>query len=239
MKMQAARWLDTLSAALARNDPAGAAGLFAPESYWRDLVAFTWNIKTAEGRDEIRRMLEATLAGTRPTNFNINGEPRESNGVTEAWFTFETAVGRGVGHLRLKEGRCWTLLTALRELKGFEEKSGFERNTDPGLGTTSQPYVLIVGGGQGGIGLAARLKRLGVPAIVVEKNARAGDSWRKRYAVALPARPGLVRPHALPAVPRGLAGVFAQGHDGRLAGDVHEGDGARVLERHAMRGRAP
>ena len=45
-----------------------------------------------------------------------------------------------------------------------------------------RPYVLIVGGGQGGIALAARLKRLGVPAVVVEKNERAGDSWRKRYA---------------------------------------------------------
>ena len=42
--------------------------------------------------------------------------------------------------------------------------------------------MLIVGGGQGGIALAARLKRLGVPAAVVEKNARAGDSRRKRYA---------------------------------------------------------
>src|SRR3546814_11431044 len=34
---------------------------------------------------------------------------------------------------------------------------------------------------QGGIALGARLKRLGVPAIIVEKNARPGDSWRKRY----------------------------------------------------------
>jgi putative flavoprotein involved in K+ transport len=49
------------------------------------------------------------------------------------------------------------------------------------LGHTKQPYVLIVGGGQGGLALAARLKRLGVPALVVEKNERAGDSWRNRY----------------------------------------------------------
>ena len=49
------------------------------------------------------------------------------------------------------------------------------------LGYTRQPYVVIVGGGQGGIALAARLRRLDVPTIVIEKNARAGDSWRKRY----------------------------------------------------------
>ena len=49
------------------------------------------------------------------------------------------------------------------------------------LGTTEQPYCLIVGGGQGGIALGARLKQLGVPTIILEKNARAGDSWRNRY----------------------------------------------------------
>ncbi len=41
--------------------------------------------------------------------------------------------------------------------------------------------VVIIGGGQGGIILAARLRRLGVPTIVVEKNPRPGDSWRNRY----------------------------------------------------------
>ena len=49
------------------------------------------------------------------------------------------------------------------------------------LGYTSQPYVLIIGGGQGGIALGARLRQLGVPTIIVEKNARPGDSWRNRY----------------------------------------------------------
>ena len=47
--------------------------------------------------------------------------------------------------------------------------------------TTTQPYVVIIGGGQGGIALGARLRQLGVPTIIVEKNERPGDSWRKRY----------------------------------------------------------
>jgi putative flavoprotein involved in K+ transport len=61
-------------------------------------------------------------------------------------------------------------------LKGFEERrsTGTEKRSE-------NPYVVIVGGGQGGIALAARLQRLGVPAVVLEKNERAGDSWRKRY----------------------------------------------------------
>jgi len=49
------------------------------------------------------------------------------------------------------------------------------------LGVTEQPYVLIVGGGQAGIGLAARLRQLSVPTIVIDKRARPGDQWRSRY----------------------------------------------------------
>ncbi len=172
-----ARWLRTFADALARRDPGGAAGLFGAECYWRDLVAFTWDIETVEGRDAIRQRLEARLSATRPDRLSRldwwTGDPS-----SETWFSFETAEGRGVGHVRLREGRCWTLLTALRELKDCPEKPGLR---EPDLGVARQPHVVIVGGGQGGIALGARLKRLGVPAIILEKNERPGDSWRKRY----------------------------------------------------------
>ncbi len=49
------------------------------------------------------------------------------------------------------------------------------------LGYSEQPEVVIVGGGQGAIGLGARLRQLGVPTIICERNERPGDSWRKRY----------------------------------------------------------
>ena len=191
MSSPAERWLASFSAALARNDPTAAAALFEPDGYWRDLVAFTWNIETAEGRGAIRARLERTLASALPVTFTLTGSSPAGDGF---FFSFATRTGRGIGHLRLREGRAWTLLTALRELKGFEEPSGARRahGVEPSwaerrhreaaeLGTVREPYVLIVGGGQGGIALAARLKRLNVPALVVEKNARAGDSWRKRY----------------------------------------------------------
>lgn len=199
--IRAQAWLDAFGDALARGDTAAAASLFEEDSYWRDLVSFTWNIKTAEGRDAVRAMLEATVTATRPSNWRVEGEATEAGGVTEAWFTFETAVARGRGLLRLKGERCWTLLTTMVELKGFEEPRGASRVTGvehgvrPGrkswaearadeqaeLGHSRQPYVVIIGGGQGGIALGARLRRLGVPALIVEKNARPGDSWRRRY----------------------------------------------------------
>ena len=198
---QIQQWLDDFGAALARGDHAAAAAMFGEDSYWRDLVSFTWNIKTAEGPQQIRDMLAATMPGARPSDWRIQGEGTEANGVVEGWFTFETATGRGRGQLRLIGGRAWTLLTALQELKGFEERrrerrdKGVEHGVHPGrqtwlerrqqeertLGYTEQPYVVVIGGGQAGIILGARLRKLGVPAIIIEKNPRAGDSWRNRY----------------------------------------------------------
>ncbi len=63
----------------------------------------------------------------------------------------------------------------------------------PNSVVTKQPQVLIIGGGQGGIALGARLRQLNVPTIIIEKNERAGD-LAQALQVALPARSGLVRP---------------------------------------------
>mgnify|MGYP003823953377 CR=1 FL=1 len=198
---QAADWLARFAAALAAGQADTAAALFGEDSYWRDLVSFTWNLRTEEGRGAIHEMLAARLADVQPSNFQLQGDATEAGGITEAWFTFETAVARGLGHLRLMNGLAWTFLTTMVELKGHEEKKGTRRikgaehGVHPGrhtwlearqqeeatLGYTEQPEVVVIGGGQGGIGLGARLRRLGVPTIIIEKNARAGDSWRNRY----------------------------------------------------------
>ena len=92
--------------ALERGDVDAAAALFDADSYWRDLVAFTWNIRTMEGQDQIREMLQAQLADAEA--LELRQDPGEASiaagGVVEGWFTFETAVARGHGQLRLKDG---------------------------------------------------------------------------------------------------------------------------------------
>ena len=99
---QVSAWLSTLGAALDRADYAAAVDLFDNESYWRDLVSFTWNIKTLEGKADIKAMLEATIPEAKPSHWQLDGEATSDNGVTDGWFTFETAVSRGKGHIRLK-----------------------------------------------------------------------------------------------------------------------------------------
>ncbi|NGN41333.1 NAD(P)/FAD-dependent oxidoreductase [Mesorhizobium sp. CGMCC 1.15528] len=195
--------LDRFGKALAAGDIDTAVGLFQEDCYWRDLVTFTWNIKTMEAPDQVRQMLEEQLASTKPEKWALaEGEDvSEADGIIDGWITFETNVARGYGHIRLKDGRIWTLLTTMSELKGHEEPLGFarpmgakhgsgknrktwkeEREEEASeLGFSRQPYCVIVGGGQGGIALGARLRQLGVSTIIIERNERAGDSWRKRY----------------------------------------------------------
>jgi putative flavoprotein involved in K+ transport len=196
-------WLSRFADALAGNDIAAATELFAEDCYWRDLIAFTWNLKTVEGRAGVTDLLEHTLASVRPSNWRVadGEEPSETGGVTESWLEFDTAVGRGRGLVRLRDGEAWTLLTTLYELTGFEEPArgqrplgaehGINRHRETWLerrerearelGYETQPYVLIIGGGQGGIALGARLRQLGVPTIIVDKHSRPGDQWRNRY----------------------------------------------------------
>ncbi|MBV7396924.1 NAD(P)/FAD-dependent oxidoreductase [Mameliella sediminis] len=200
---QTQTFLDSFGAALEHGDIEAATALFQDDCYWRDLVTFTWNLKTVEGKDQVADMLRHQLATTKPFGWKIaEGElPTEDGGVTTAWIEFETELARGYGLIRLKEGKIWTLLTTMVELKGHEEPKGFNRplgakhgagknrttwkeereKEEAELGYATQPYCLIIGGGQGGIAMGARLRQLGVPTIIVERNDRPGDSWRKRY----------------------------------------------------------
>jgi putative flavoprotein involved in K+ transport len=194
-------WLSDFADALAAHDVDRAAALFGEQSFWRDLIAFSWNFVTVEGPAGVADLLRETLDRTEPTGWRVAEPPAEADGVTEGWLEFETAAGRGRGHLRIRDGKAWTLLTTLYELRGHEEPAfgrrpkgvehGAYRDRETWLdrrerearelGYATQPYVLVVGGGQGGIALGARLRQLGVPTIIVDKRGRPGDQWRSRY----------------------------------------------------------
>ncbi len=90
-------------------------------------------------------------------------------------------------------------MTSLESLRGLEEEAILESAEEPAFErdfhgpnwldrrreasryADRDPAVLIVGGGHAGITAAARLKALGVEALVVDRMARIGDNWRKRY----------------------------------------------------------
>ena len=202
--------LDRLGAALTSGDIELAVGLFEDDCYWRDLVTFTWNITTMEGRAQVRDMLTNQLAVTNPSDWSLaEGEDvTATDGLIEGWIRFDTTVARGFGYIRLRNGRIWTLLTTMAELKGHEEpqdsrgrwapsmasrpgarpgkKNANKRSAEPGY--YAQPYCVIVGGGQGGIALGARLRQLNVPTIIIDKNdgpATPGASATSRSACTI------------------------------------------------------
>lgn len=209
----ASRWLEDFGAALARSDSAAAAALFLPDGHWRDLVAVTWHLKTFTGITQIEGALREPLTAARPAAVQLSpgrAPPRhvQRAGVDaiEAIFSFETAAGRCSGVVRLVpdaevagQWRAWTLLTALEELKGFEERVGdrrpkgesYSRNfggdnwldhrTKARAYADRDPAVLVVGGGQAGLAIAARLGQLDVDTLIVDRMQRVGDNWRKRY----------------------------------------------------------
>ncbi|OKO72723.1 NAD(P)/FAD-dependent oxidoreductase [Bradyrhizobium sp. AS23.2] len=213
ISVSAQAWLDEFERALGKPDPVALDRLFLADSFWRDVLALSWNLQTLAGRDAIAHALTAFALKATPTNFKIapnRAAPRwvmrAGTNTVEAIFNFETAVGRGSGIVRLAPApsdgdrlKAWTLLTALDELKGFEEQLGTSRPRGQAYSrdfrgpnwldllnasrdyTDRDPSVLVVGGGQAGLAIAARLKQLKVDTLIVDRETRIGDNWRKRY----------------------------------------------------------
>jgi len=194
-------WTTRFAAALAAPDTADWSTLFTDDACWRDLVAFTWSIATLEGLPAIADMARTQATKIAPITLVLDDPALPLTDESQGWLTFETATARGRAHVQLRDDRAHMLLTAITELIGHEEPGGPRRpdgiahraekgrrtwldereETARTLGHTQQPYCLIVGGGQNGLTLAARLKRLGVPTLVVDALARPGDCWRTRY----------------------------------------------------------
>jgi putative flavoprotein involved in K+ transport len=209
----AENWLTQFEAALAEPDDGALETLFDQDSYWRDVLALSWNIQTINGADAILKELKTHARRAVPSAFAIDPDRRAPRKVMragtnaiEAIFKFETAVGRGSGIIRLipdpadgNTPKAWTLLTELGELKGFEEQLGVERPRGNAYSrdfrgpnwldlrkasagyADRDPTVLVIGGGQSGLCIAARLKQLNVDTLIVDREKRIGDNWRKRY----------------------------------------------------------
>lgn len=194
-------WMTKLQSAVSAGDSSKLSDLFLEDSWWRDVITLTWDIRSVHGEKIANCIQQAHEAGL------TNLVPRESGllvpqvgemgpfTLIEGAFSFETKIGRGSGYLRLcntapNEWKAWIIMTTLQEIKGHEEllkKSAppYWSNAvdDAKYEAESQksPHVLIVGAGHSALSLCARLKQLGISALMVDKTERVGDSWRQRY----------------------------------------------------------
>jgi cation diffusion facilitator CzcD-associated flavoprotein CzcO len=211
ISVAADNWLARFEEALAKSDGGLLKMLFHPDSHWRDVLALSWNIQTVNGADAILKEIGRYAPAAGPAGFVVDAgraAPRKvmraGTNAIEAIFKFETKVGRGSGIIRLIPDadnvlKAWTLLTELGELKGFEEQIGVARPRGNAYSrdfrgpnwldlrkasagyADHDPTVLVIGGGQSGLSIAARLKQLNVDTLIVDREKRIGDNWRKRY----------------------------------------------------------
>lgn len=204
-------WIGRLSTAIADNDAKAFSALFTPDATWRDFLSFSWERRAFRGdeiRDAFERanasagITDVQIAPTRtPPRF----ERRSGYPVVEGWFEFKTAVGAGAGFVRLalddagQPPKARMFLTTLQSLSGFEERSGEARPSGDHYSRIESsaswaqehereqafvdrdPEVIVVGAGQSGLILAARLRQMGIDALVIERTKRVGDVWRGRY----------------------------------------------------------
>ncbi|WP_158743123.1 NAD(P)/FAD-dependent oxidoreductase [Acidisphaera sp. L21] len=201
---QAAQWLDAFGAALASSEPAHVLALFQPDAHWRDVLALSWRLVTVSGPPAIANLLCEALPVAKPGHIRLapgRTPPRlvtrAGTEVVEAIFTIQTTFGAGSGVVRLVPGAtgllAWTIVTTLDTLPNPEAMKPIDYARDFGganwLDKRSaaqayidhDPAVIVVGCGQAGLAIAARLGQLGVDTLIVDREPRIGDVWRNRY----------------------------------------------------------
>ncbi|GAA0319532.1 flavin-containing monooxygenase [Kineococcus aurantiacus] len=201
-------WLQALKEAVSSRDGGAIADLFQDDATARDLLVTEWDFRNAVGREELSGffLTDDTSAVDSLTPRPVNRLfPGQENGrrTLGAFLKFTTGRGAGEGYVRLVEGPdgAWTassLALSLSSLDSHPERVG-ERRPDgrthgPILDrvgwaeqldhefTREDPTVVVLGAGHNGLMLAARLRSLGIRSLIVERNQRVGDNWRKRYS---------------------------------------------------------
>lgn len=150
-------WLDKLQQKISQNLLPDVSELFLEESWWRDIVAVSWNITTKKGTIDIGHYLQSHAAKNGLGQFSVIEQgalqPRLSDlgGLIwiESGFTFATKAGTGRGIVRLANAgpllwKAWIVHTNLDELNEFPEQQP-QRNSNSYQ--TKDPQVLIIGAG--------------------------------------------------------------------------------------------
>lgn len=204
----ATQWLETFDQTLQALPGADLQSLFDADSHWRDVLAFTWDIRSRSGLQAIASGLAAQVDRVRPRDFRLaQGRTpprfvmRAGRLVMECMFDFTTDQGRASGVLRGVPGvapmplRAWVLLTSLQGLHAASTAQDQDVSQSREFGTENwldrrlraqryegrDPAVLVVGAGQAGLSVAARLVAAGIDTLVIDRQERLGDNWRKRY----------------------------------------------------------
>ncbi|KAJ7671036.1 FAD/NAD-P-binding domain-containing protein [Mycena rosella] len=192
----ASSWLKQFGNFLESGDVASTVSCIHAGGYLRDILVFTWNNRCLHGHSKTAAYLGDTLAAAAIAEVKPDlraGLAPEYGPLTDhlplravsGGFTFTCAVGLGRGYFSLVyangEWKALVVMLKLEDIRGHEEIAWSDVRTGRREDIEANPQVLIIGGGQTGLNVAARFKRMGINSLVVETNHRIGDNWRKRY----------------------------------------------------------
>lgn len=204
-------WLAKFTRAFEQADAHALRELFLNDCHLRNVLALGWRLQTHSGVQPVCDALLQVPQAHQPVDLRIDSRyfpphhvQRSGEWTLECVVACQTSLGACEGVLRLRQAddgqwRAWSLMLALHELKGHEEvyrraqdlsvhnKRSFkgpnwkdERHVQD-LFNDREPQVLVVGAGQAGLSVGARLRQLGVDVLLVDQNDRVGDNWRNRY----------------------------------------------------------
>ncbi|KAL4901552.1 hypothetical protein BDW74DRAFT_187208 [Aspergillus multicolor] len=176
------------------------ADLFLEYGVWRDKLVYTWDYRTFNFQPAILKAASSLFPRTKATNFKFLtpaptiARPYPDFAQLQIVVSFETELvlaSAVINAVLTNDGwKIYTMHTVAEELKQFPEVSvadghmtgpvSWEKQRSADV-DAANPEVLIIGGGQNGLALAARCKALGMDTLIIERSDEIGDVWKKRY----------------------------------------------------------
>ena len=200
-------WIDGFRDALDRADEAALRSLFLPSASWRDLLAFDWHFRTCHSAEAIARELSEECDSIDAVAIPVDSPPVSFQEGTIVAVFFTLSLDKGevscLANLARQPDGKWLAATLVTQLEALD-RVPWRLNDNRPRGRiheevvdrptwsesrqqeqeflNTEPAVVVVGAGQCGLVIAARLRALGIPTLVIEKLSRVGDVWRNRYA---------------------------------------------------------
>ncbi|KAI0886891.1 FAD/NAD(P)-binding domain-containing protein [Annulohypoxylon maeteangense] len=197
---EATAMVTRLSEVLGRGDAQGFTDMFLEYGVWRDKLSFTWDYRTFNFKPAILKAATDLFPNTKATNLEFLkpapkiDRPYPDYAQLQFVISFETEVvvaSAVVNAVLTRDGwKIYTMHTVAERLKEFPEIPSNEGHITGSVSWEKQreidvdaadPEILIIGGGQNGLALAARCKALGMDNLIIEHSERVGDIWKKRY----------------------------------------------------------
>ncbi|OJA16097.1 hypothetical protein AZE42_10597, partial [Rhizopogon vesiculosus] len=165
---------------------------FTDDSYWRDLLAFTPDIRTLHTIPTIEQFFSTPVSVAQPTGFQLLSGVRRTATFIQGIVQFQTVIAQctGVFTLTRCEDSSWKALSFVTMMECFPgemDRFGARLGRSPLLcppvewNTVMEFTAVVVGAGQCGLSVAARLENLGISTLVVERLSSIGNVWRSRY----------------------------------------------------------